>query len=110
MTNSLFRYFGSGSVHKGKDPCTLDSTKNCNKTDKPEKFLSDTAQTIINVLLIAAGIVAVVAIIYGGVSMMTAAGDPGKITKGKKAVFGGVIGLLIVLLAGAIVNFVLANL
>jgi len=109
MANSLFRYFGSSSIHGGKDPCTLDS-KNCKKLNDPETFLSDTAQTIINILLVAAGIVAVIAIIYGGVSMMTAAGDPGKITKGKKAVFGGVIGLLIVLLAGAIVNFVLANL
>ena len=101
--NRIFTTFGVD----GANPCDIDP--NCNVISDPEGFLSTTAQSIINILLIAAGVVAAIAIIYGGVSMMTAAGDPGKITKGKKAIFGGVIGLIIVLLAGAIVNFVLAN-
>lgn len=103
--NRIFTTFGAKV--KGADPCDVDP--NCHVIDNPEGFLSTTAQNIINILLIAAGVVAAIAIIYGGVSMMTAAGDPAKITKGKKAIFGGVIGLIIVLLAGAIVNFVLKN-
>ena len=96
-----------GGVNKGKDPCSIDPSGHC--SDNVEGFLSSTAQSIINVLLAVAGIVAVVAIIYGGVSMMTAAGDPAKITKGKKSIFGGIIGLVLVILAGVIVDFVVAN-
>ena len=38
---------------------------------------------------------------------MTSQGDPSKVTKGKKIMITGIVGLLIVLLAFAIVNFVL---
>ena len=51
------------------------------------------------------GVIAVVVIIIGGVFYMTAQGDPGKITKAKNCIFGGVIGLVICLLAFAIVTF-----
>lgn len=104
MMSNLLHILG---INNPADPCTIDPSGNCNNT--VEGFLSTTAQNIINVLLAVAGVVAVVAIIYGGVSMMTAAGDPAKITKGKKSIFGGIIGLVLVILAGVIVNFVVAN-
>ena len=56
------------------------------------------------------GIVAVVMIILGGVSYATSQGDPGKIKKGKDTILYGIIGLIIVLLAFAITQFVLAQL
>ena len=46
-------------------------------------------------------------IIVGGVNYATSQGDPSKVTKGKKVLIGGIVGLIIVLLAFAIVNFVL---
>lgn len=46
-------------------------------------------------------------IIIGGFNFMTSAGDPGKVKKGKDTILYGIIGLVVALLAFAIVNFVL---
>ena len=68
-----------------------------------------TAQSIVGNVVKAvlgiAGVIAGVVIIIGGVFYMTAQGDPGKITKAKNCICGGVIGLVICLLAFAIVTF-----
>ena len=64
---------------------------------------------IINVALGVIGFVAVVMIIVGGVQYTTSSGDTAKVTKAKNTIMYGVIGLVIALLAFAIVNFVLSN-
>ncbi|MBR5408525.1 hypothetical protein IK112_01080 [Candidatus Saccharibacteria bacterium] len=64
---------------------------------------------IINVALGVIGFVAVVMIIMGGVQYTTSSGDTAKVTKAKNTIMYGVIGLVIALLAFAIVNFVLQN-
>lgn len=71
--------------------------------------LMDTVKTIINVVLGIVGLIAVVMIILGGVSFITSQGDATKVTKAKNTVLYGVIGLIVALLAFAIVNFVLGN-
>lgn len=71
--------------------------------------LMDTLQTIINVALGLIGFVAVVMIIFGGFQYITSSGDAAKVTKAKNTIMYGVIGLVIALLAFAIVNFVLGN-
>lgn len=55
------------------------------------------------------GLVAVVVIIIGGINYMTSAGDAGKVKKAKDTILYGVIGLVVCVLAFAIVNFVIAN-
>ena len=60
---------------------------------------------ILNSFIVIAGIVAVVFIIIGGVGYMTSAGDAGKIKKAKDTILYSVIGLIVVALAFAIVNF-----
>ena len=69
--------------------------------------LWDTINGIINVILAALGIAAVFMIILGGVWFLTSQGDPGKIKKAKDTILYGIIGLVVALLAFAIVNFVL---
>ena len=71
--------------------------------------LFKTIQTIINWILAVLGVIAVIMIIIGGVSYMTSQGDPGKTKKGRDTIHYGIVGLIIALLAYAIVNFVLAN-
>ena len=66
--------------------------------------------TILMIVYSLIGIVAVVMIILGGVSYATSQGDPGKIKKGKDTILYGIIGLIIVLLAFAITQFVLNQL
>ena len=68
-----------------------------------------TLQVIINVALSVLGLVAVIMIIMGGFSFMTSTGDATKVTKAKNTILYGVVGLVIALLAFAIVNFVLGE-
>lgn len=66
--------------------------------------------TILTVVYSIVGIVAVVMVILGGISYATSQGDAGKLKKGKDTILYGIIGLIIVLLAFAITNFVLSSL
>ena len=73
----------------------------------------DLATTIVNILngIIAfLGVIAVIFIIVGGVGYMTSSGDAGKIKKAKDTILYACIGLIICVLAFAIVNFVILNL
>lgn len=70
---------------------------------------ADLKETIINILNWLLGImtlVAVVMIIIGGFTWLTAGGNEEKVDKAKKIISAAVIGLIIVLLAWAIVIFV----
>lgn len=71
--------------------------------------LMGTINTIISVVLGVLGILAVAYIIYGGFVFTTAAGDPAKTKKARETIMYGVIGLVVALLAFAIVNFVLTS-
>ena len=48
-------------------------------------------------------------IIYGGFMLLTAQGDPAKIKRGKDVVTYSIIGVILVMLAYAIVNFVMKS-
>lgn len=89
---------------------TADTIAGCNveKTEGDNALMSR-VKTIINVVLGIVGLVAVVMVIIGGISFITSQGDAAKISKAKNTVLYGVIGLVIALLAFAIVYFVLGN-
>lgn len=65
---------------------------------------------IIRVALSLLGILAVAGIVYGGFMYMTAGGNEEKSSGGTKAIAAGVIGLVIILAAYSIANFVLRQL
>ena len=72
--------------------------------------LTDMIKIILTAVFTVIGMVAVVMIILGGVNYATSQGDPAKATKAKNTIMYAVIGLVITLLAIAIVNFVLSSL
>ena len=74
-----------------------------------QRDLMSTLNTIINVIIGVIGFVAVVVIILGGVQYTTSAGASDKVANAKNTILYGIIGLVIALLAFAIVNFVLSN-
>lgn len=74
-----------------------------------DKNLEGDLTNIVNVIIGLLGIVAVITIIFGGVNYMTANGDSSKIKKAKDTILYGVIGLVVVILSAAIVNFVIAK-
>lgn len=67
----------------------------------------DMAVTIIKYLITFLGIIAVAIILYGGFVWMTAAGNDDRVGKAKSIIIAGVIGLVIVIAAFAIVTFVI---
>ena len=70
---------------------------------------ADLEETIVRIIQWALGflgLVAVVLILYGGFVWMTAAGNEDKVSTAKKIISAAVVGLIIVLLAWAIVIFV----
>lgn len=71
---------------------------------------TDLVKNFISWLLIAAGIITVVCIIFAGYIYMTSGGDPEKAKIGKSAVVGSIIGLVIVFIAYAIISFVSGSL
>ena len=64
---------------------------------------------IVNFALYVAGILAVVMIIVGGVQMTTSAGNPNAVAKAKRTITYSIVGLIVAVLAYAIVNFVVAK-
>lgn len=69
--------------------------------------LPEIVQGILNWIFGIIGIIAVIMVILGGFKLMTSTGDPGRVKKGKDTILYGIIGLVIALLAFAIVNFVI---
>lgn len=80
----------------------------CDITSKgAESSIFALIQSVINLLFGIIGAVAVIIIIVAGIQMMTAAGDPNKVSRASTAIMYSVVGLVIALLAYAIVSFVI---
>ena len=75
----------------------------------PNADLQGNVTNIINGVIAVLGFACVVVMIIGGVQYMTSAGDTGKVTKAKNTILYGLIGLVVCVLAFAIVNFVMTN-
>lgn len=69
--------------------------------------IKTTIETILKSIILVSGLVAVVFIVIGGFQYMTSAGDPGKTKKAKDTILYAAIGLIVCVLAFAIVNFVI---
>ena len=88
---------------------TLAMGTNVKKPGDGKDTLWANIQTIINAVIGILGLICVIIMIIGGVQYMTSSGDAGKVKKAKDTILYGLIGLVICVLAFAIVNFVLAN-
>lgn len=77
--------------------CTTDGKE---LTDGTDSYLS----TFVNLILFIAGAVAVIVIIVGGIRYITSTGDAMRIKQAKDTVLYGIVGLVIALIAYAIVN------
>jgi hypothetical protein len=69
--------------------------------------LDQLIQTIINVILLIAGIVAVIYLIVGGYQYITSSGNAEQAQAGRTTVLNAIIGLVIIFAAYLIVRFVL---
>ena len=69
--------------------------------------LEDGIKTIVNVLLFLIGAIAVIMIIIGGIRYTTSNGDASQTKAAKDTILYAVIGIIVAILAYAIVNFVI---
>ncbi len=67
------------------------------------------AVSLVKLMMTFLGIIAVVIMLFGGFKWMTAAGNEDKVDEAKKLIGAGIIGLIIILAAFLIVNFVVTN-
>lgn len=74
--------------------------------DQNQPKLEDGIKSIVNLMLFILGAIAVIMIIIGGIRYATSNGDPGSIKGAKDTILYAVIGLIVAILAYAIVNFV----
>ncbi len=93
----------------------VNSTEILPTTVQPAIGLADgdvrvTIARIIRVAMSLLGIIAVVIILIGGFTWMTAGGNDEKVGEAKKWIFSGVIGLAIILSSYAIATFVINSL
>ena len=84
-------------------PAEIKEAAGCNESREADSLVG----TIVNVLLYAVGLLAVIMIIVSGIKMITSAGDAGAVTKARNTLLYAIVGLIVAVLAYAIVNFVL---
>lgn len=71
--------------------------------------IGEVIKTVVNVLLFILGAVAVIMIVIGGIRYAISQGDSSAVSSAKNTILYAVIGLVVALLAYAIVNFVIAQ-
>ena len=89
----------------------IGATSNCDTVNpKPANCsLQVSLKNVVNVLLYVLGAIAVIMIVIGGIRYTTSNGDASGITSAKNTILYSVVGLIVALLAYAIVNFVLTS-
>ena len=94
-----------GSLHDGEKPTYAE----CNMPDNQANSdnLMETVVRGINVVVGVVGVIAVIVIVIGAIFFVVSTGEPAKTTRARNTILYGVIGLIVSLLAFAIVNFVL---
>jgi hypothetical protein len=65
--------------------------------------------TIANLLVYLVGALAVVILIFGGFRYVASTGDAGRVKQAKDTILYGIVGVVVAVLAYAIINFVLSN-
>ena len=66
-------------------------------------------KTIVNILLFIIGAIAVIMLVIGGIRYTISNGDSNQVTSAKNTILYAVIGLIVAILAYAVVNFVVSG-
>ncbi|OYX42853.1 hypothetical protein B7Y94_02840 [Candidatus Saccharibacteria bacterium 32-49-12] len=93
-----------GSTASAQVDAGLDATGQ--QGSSPSLNVSQTVTAVVNWLLFFVGVLAVIMLIWGGIKYATSAGDASKVTAAKNTILYAIIGLVIAILAYAIVSWV----
>lgn len=81
---------------------------NCD-VEAPGTGVSGIIKTVINLLSLVVGVVAVIMIVIGGLKYVLSSGDSGNVTSAKNTILFALVGLVIVAMAQVLVRFVLTK-
>jgi cbb3-type cytochrome oxidase subunit 3 len=101
-----FNFLASPIAAQQTDPFGVNYAANAGL---PKQDPRSTIANLIRVALGFLGTIAVVIILYGGVLWMTAAGSQEKVDQAKKLLFAGVAGLIIIMSAWGIAEFIIGQ-
>jgi len=87
--------------------CIRQGADGVGSTGSSSSSVSDIAATISNIMLFVLGAVAVIMIVVGGIRYATSNGDQSAVKGAKDTILYAVVGLIVALIAYAIVNFVI---
>lgn len=76
----------------------------------PARNLPLTILLLINYVLGIVGVIALAFLVYGGFLYITSRGDEGQVDTAKRVIFNAVIGIVVIGVAAALVNFVVGGL
>ena len=89
-----------------------DTTNKLNSSDLniPKPNPNDVLWGVVNTAYYAAGVIAIIVIIVSGYSFATAVYDPAKVEKARNSILYAVVGLIIVVSAFVVTQFVMGSL
>lgn len=96
-------------IRDGKNAAGANNDTSCGPKNEQQCTIGDRVSTVVNILLFIIGTVSVIMIILGGLRYVLSNGDSTQITNAKNTILYAVIGLVVALLAYAIVNFVVSQ-
>ena len=109
-TSSVYAECSSTDICTCPDvPAEVRAASGCTGTGADVNPLDKTIINILNGIIAAVGLVALVFIVIGGINYTTSAGDAQKVKKAKDTILYACIGLIICALSYAIVNFVIID-
>ncbi len=104
MLPTWYEYLDVGP--KGNDPCAIKIPADSNGVPDWGQAAGRIGLAVVDILLRIGGLVAVFAIIAGGIRLILSEGEPDKYKQAKGTIFNAIIGMIIVLIATALVNFI----
>lgn len=96
----------------GGENLTLQSGANCAKGKGQQTDLfgqTGVFKRIVDVMLFLIGAISVIMLIMGGVRYVLSGGEQGKVAEAKNTILYAVIGVVVAILAYAVVNFVISS-
>ncbi len=102
----LSTLFTASVIVSAVDVCSGDngSSLYCQNKSEGETKVKSTIGNVVNLLLMAVGAISIIMIVVGGILFALSNGDSSRVTKARNTVLYAAIGLIVSLLAAAIVN------
>ncbi|MBW3538148.1 pilin [Candidatus Parcubacteria bacterium] len=88
-------------------PSTLQEGVSASRPDGATESLPNVFRTVANTLIFLVGAIAVIVLIIGGLRYVLSGGDPGGVKSAKDTILYAIIGIIVAILAFALVNFVI---